>query len=125
MKVFLHRHQQYNQFTQLAMLQPFYQMSTMENDGKHETTPQPPIARQTNRFQGKGFLCDKPGPTQKECGQQASDTENGTFRTRERQQNTDVCPLNNLKLVCQDWGYIGHSTKHCNQRQNLPPHRAR
>ena len=42
---FLHRQQQYNQSTQVAMPHSFHQATTMENDGKQKTTPQPQNAR--------------------------------------------------------------------------------
>ena len=96
----------------------------MENDGKSKTTPQTQNPRETKRFEGKCFNCDKLGQRQAECRQIARDAENGTLRTRERQENKDERRQYKRKLVCQICGYTGHSAKYCSQRQrNASPYR--
>ena len=81
--------QQYNPFTKVALFQPFHQATTMEDDRKPKTAPQPQNARQTKRLEADSFHCNKPCHMQTECRQRDRDAEHGMFRTRESQQNTE------------------------------------
>ena len=90
-KTIVDRCQQCHQFTQITMPQPLHQATTMENDAKQKTTSQPTNARQTKRFEGKCFYCDKFGHRRAECRQKARDAENRTLRTRDQQKASEDC----------------------------------
>ena len=82
-KTFLHRSQQYNQFAEATTTQPFHQASLNQmNAPRQAEHQQSDVKRQSRRFAGNCFYCDKPGYREAECRQKAGDIESGRVKQK-------------------------------------------